>query len=54
MYVQHDGVAMVAPVPPVIADVFMVHMETTLFNRLIEMCVCGYVNGTDTLMTLSF
>ncbi|CAF4762751.1 unnamed protein product, partial [Rotaria sp. Silwood2] len=28
MYVQHNGVAMGAPLAPVIADSFMTHVET--------------------------
>ena len=34
MYVQHDGVAMGAPLAPVIADIFMTHLETTLMEQL--------------------
>jgi hypothetical protein len=34
MYVQHNGVAMGAPLAPIIADIFMSHLEETLMNRL--------------------
>ena len=33
-FVQHNGVAMGAPLAPVIADIFMAHMETSLMERL--------------------
>ena len=34
MYVQHNGVAMRAHLAPIIADVFMAELETTLMDRL--------------------
>jgi hypothetical protein len=33
-FVQHNGVAMGAPLAPVIANIFMPHMETSLIDRL--------------------
>jgi hypothetical protein len=47
MYVQHDGVAMGAPLAPVIADIFMLHMETTLLDRLMEIGVCEWHRYVD-------
>ena len=38
MYVQHNGVAMGAPISPIIADVFMAHLEDSLMDRLKD---CG-------------
>ena len=34
IFVQHNGVAMGAPLAPIIADVFMAEFETTLMDRL--------------------
>lgn len=34
MYVQHNGVPMGAPLAPVMADILMVHLETTVMDRL--------------------
>ena len=34
IYVQHNGVAMGAPLAPIIADIFMAELETTLMDRL--------------------
>ncbi|CAF1508570.1 unnamed protein product [Adineta steineri] len=53
MYVQHNGVAMGAPLAPVIADIFMSHLEVSLMDRLIESGVCEwyrYVDDTFILM----
>ena len=33
-FVQHNGVAMGAPLAPAITDIFMAHMETSLMDRL--------------------
>jgi hypothetical protein len=40
MHVQHYGVVMDAPLAPVVADIFMAHMETTLMERLMKSGVC--------------
>lgn len=40
MYVQHNGVAMGAPLAPIIADIFMSHLEETLMDRLKQSGVC--------------
>jgi hypothetical protein len=40
MYVQHNGVAMGAPLAPVVADIFMAHLETSLMDQLMETGVC--------------
>ncbi|CAF1498765.1 unnamed protein product, partial [Rotaria sordida] len=37
MYVQHNGVAMGAPLAPVIADIFMTYLETTLMDKLTQL-----------------
>ncbi|CAF1678379.1 unnamed protein product, partial [Adineta ricciae] len=42
MYVQHNGVAMGAPLAPVIADIFMAHLETTLMDQLKQSGVCEW------------
>ncbi|CAF2030590.1 unnamed protein product, partial [Rotaria magnacalcarata] len=34
MYIQHNGVAMGSPLAPVIADIFMGHLEETLMEQL--------------------
>ncbi|CAF1678176.1 unnamed protein product, partial [Adineta ricciae] len=39
MYVQHNGVAMGAPLAPIIADIFMSHLEDKLMDRLKEIGV---------------
>ena len=49
-FVQHNGVAMGAPV---IADIFMAHMETSLMERLEQIGVCEwhrYVDDTFVLL----
>ena len=53
MYVQHNGVAMGAPLAPVIADIFMAHTETTLLDELKSIGVCEghrYVDDTFVLV----
>jgi hypothetical protein len=55
MYVQHNGVAMGASLAPVIADIFMAHMETTLMDELKRIGVCEwhrYVDDTFVCLTL--
>ncbi|CAF1469943.1 unnamed protein product [Rotaria sordida] len=42
MYVQHNGVAMGAPLAPVIADIFMTYLETTLMDKLTQLGVCEW------------
>ncbi|CAM4986705.1 unnamed protein product [Rotaria socialis] len=42
IYVQHDGVAMGAPLAPIIADIFMAYLETTLMDELISLGVCEW------------
>jgi hypothetical protein len=42
MYVQHNGVAMGAPLAPIIADIFMSHLEETLMDRLKQNGVCQW------------
>jgi hypothetical protein len=46
VYVQHNGVAMGAQLAPVVADIFMAHLETSLMDQLMATGVCtwhGYV-----------
>jgi hypothetical protein len=53
MYIQHNGVAMGAPLAPIIADIFMSHLEETLMDRLVQSGVCEwyrYVDDTFILM----
>ncbi|CAF1226316.1 unnamed protein product [Rotaria sordida] len=47
MYVQHNGVAMGAPLAPVIADIFMSHLETTLMDKLTQSGVCEWYQYAD-------
>jgi hypothetical protein len=54
MYVQHNGVAMGAPLAPVMADIFMVYLETTLMDKLIELGVCEWFRYVDDTFVLDF
>ena len=36
MYVQHNSVAVGAPLAPILVDVFMSHMEESLMDRLVQ------------------
>lgn len=47
MYVQHNGVAMGAPLAPVIADIFMSHLEETLMGRLVQSGVREWFRYVD-------
>ncbi|CAF3625928.1 unnamed protein product [Rotaria socialis] len=47
MYVQHNGVAMGAPLAPVIADIFLSHLEETLMDRLVKSGVCEWFRYVD-------
>ncbi|CAF4065717.1 unnamed protein product [Rotaria sp. Silwood1] len=38
--IQHNGVGMGAPLAPIIAEVFMANLETTLMNQLNDVGVC--------------
>ncbi|CAF2820644.1 unnamed protein product [Rotaria sp. Silwood2] len=42
MYAQHKGVAMDAPLAPMIANIFMAHLETTLMDRLLQFGITHY------------
>lgn len=53
IYVQHNGVAMGAPLVPIIADVFMAEIESTLMDRLEQKSVREwhrYVSDTFVLV----
>jgi hypothetical protein len=52
MYVQHNGVAMGAPLAPVMADIFMAHMETTLMDELKRIGVCEWHRYVDDTFAL--
>ena len=52
MYVQHNGVAMGAPLAPVMADIFMVHLETTLMDSLMQQGVCEWYRYVDDTFVL--
>ena len=52
MYVQHNGVAMGAPLAPVVADIFMAHMETSLMDQLMESGVCEWHRYVDDTFVL--
>jgi len=52
-FVQHNGVAMGAPLAPVIADIFMADLEISLMDRLEQAGVCEwhrYVDDTFVLL----
>jgi hypothetical protein len=46
-FVQHNGVAMGAPLAPVIADIFMAHMETSSMEQLEQIGVCEWHRYVD-------
>lgn len=52
MYVQHNGVAMGAPLAPVMADIFMAHLETTLMDELASIGVCEWHRYVDDTFVL--
>lgn len=52
MYVQHEGVSMGAPLAPVIADIFMVHLETTLMDKLMQAGVYEWHRYVDDTFVL--
>jgi hypothetical protein len=52
MYTQHNGVAMGAPLAPVVADIFMAHMETSLMDQLMEIGVCEWHRYVDDTFVL--
>ena len=52
MYVQHNGVAMGAPLAPVMADIFMAHLETTLMDELTSIGVCEWHRYVDDTFVL--
>jgi hypothetical protein len=56
MYIQHNSVALDAPLVPVIVHIFMAHMKTTLMDRLMGIGVCEwhrYVDDTFVLIELT-
>ena len=40
MYIQHNGVAMGAPLAPIIGDIFISHLEQTLMDQLRQSGAC--------------
>ena len=52
MYMQHNDVAMGAPLAPVIADIFMAHAETTLTDELKNIGVCEWYRYVDDTFVL--
>ena len=52
MYVQHNGVAMGAPLAPIIADIFMSHLEETLMDRLKQNGICEWHRYVDDTFVL--
>ena len=52
MYIQHNGVAMGAPLAPVIADIFMSLLETTLMDKLMDVGVCEWYRYVDDTFVL--
>ena len=51
-FVHHNGVAMGAPLAPVIADSLMAHMETSLMDLLEQIGVCEWHMYTDDTFVL--
>lgn len=51
-YVQHTGVAMRAPLAPVIADIFMSHLESSLMESLEQKGVCEWYRYVDDTFVL--
>jgi Reverse transcriptase (RNA-dependent DNA polymerase) len=51
-FVQHNGVAMGAPLAPVIADICMAHMETSLMEQLEQIGVCEWHRYVDDTVVL--
>ncbi|CAF4146542.1 unnamed protein product, partial [Rotaria sordida] len=47
MYIQHNGVAMGAPLASVIADIFMTYLEITLMDKLTQLGVCEWYRYVD-------
>jgi hypothetical protein len=47
IYVQHNGVVMGAPLAPVIADIFMSHLEEILMDRLVQSGVHEWFRYVD-------
>ncbi|CAF1524828.1 unnamed protein product [Adineta steineri] len=52
MYVQHNGVAMGAPLAPIIADIFMSHLEETLMDQLKQSGVHEWYRFVDDTFVL--
>ena len=51
-FVQHNGVAMGAPLAPVIADIFMTHLKTSLMGHLEQIGVCEWHRYVDDTFVL--
>jgi hypothetical protein len=52
MHVQHNGLVMCASLAPIIADIFMAHMETTLMDRLMNIGGCEWHRYVDDTFVL--
>ncbi|CAF0998010.1 unnamed protein product, partial [Didymodactylos carnosus] len=52
MYIQHNGVAMGSPLAPIIADIFMSHLEKTLMNQLEQAGVRLWLRYVDDTFVL--
>ncbi|CAF4448673.1 unnamed protein product [Rotaria sp. Silwood2] len=52
MYVQHNGVAMGAPLAPIIADIFMSHLEESVMDHLKQIGVCEWYRYVDDTFVL--
>lgn len=52
IYVQHNGVAMGAPLAPIIADIFMTHLETSLMDQLEQIGVSEWFRYVDDTFVL--
>ena len=52
MYKQYNGEDMGAPLAPVVADIFMAHLKTTLTDQLMETGVCEWHPCVDDTFVL--
>ena len=52
IYIQHNGVAMGAPLAPVIADIFMAHLENSLMDKLKQIGVQEWFRYVDDTFVL--
>jgi hypothetical protein len=52
MYFQQNGVFMGAPLTPVVAAIFMAHLETSLIDQMMKTRVCDWHRYVDNTFVL--